>query len=370
MKLKKISILKVEIPMNTSFTTSFGTVTKKPTIIVRIETENGIIGYGESAAMPFPFYKPETADTCMLVLKKYIIPLVLQEEFDSIEVLMNILKVIKGHNFAKTGLETAVWMAISLEKNTSLAKLLGGTQEKVAVGESIGIKESIEETLEEIDFRIKQGFQRIKIKIKPGWDIQVVKSIRDRFPQIPLMVDANSSYFLADIKTLQQFDDYNLMMDEQPLADDDIVDHAVLAKKTKTPICLDESIHSVEDARRAFSIHACAIINIKPGRVGGLLESKKIHDLAEKNNISVWCGGMLETGIGRAFNIAIASLPNYKYPADMSPVKFFYKDDLVKNSFEVDKNGFVTVPTTPGLGYDIDEQKIKKYTTEKIEFSR
>jgi O-succinylbenzoate synthase len=262
MKLKKISILKVEIPMITSFTTSFGTVTKKPTVVVRIETENGIIGYGESAAMPFPFYKPETVDTCMLVLKNYIIPLVLHKEFDSIEALMNTLKVIKGHNFAKTGLETAIWMAISLQKNIPLSKLLGGTQSKIPVGESIGIKDSIDETLEEIDLRLQQGFQRIKVKIKPGWDIQIIKAIREKFPKTPLMVDANSSYTLEDIKILQQFDEYNLMMNEQPLADDDIVDHAVLAKKTETPICLDESIHSVEDARRAFSIEACRIINI------------------------------------------------------------------------------------------------------------
>lgn len=366
MKLKKIILYKVEIPMITSFTTSFGSVTRKPTVIVKTETTDGLIGFGEAAGMPFPFYSSETSDICMLVLKEYIAPLVLNKEIASIAVLMEILNQIKGNNFAKTGIETAFWMISSLQKNTSLVKLLGGTQDKIAVGESIGIKPSIKETLEEIDLRLKQGFRRIKVKIKPGWDLQVIQAIRNEFGEIPLMVDANSSYTLNDIKTLKKFDAYNLTMTEQPLADDDIVDHAVLAKKTKTPICLDESIHSVEDARRAFSINACKIINIKPGRVGGLLESKKIHDLSLANGIGVWGGGMLETGIGRAFNIAVASLPNYIYPADMSPVHFFYKDDLVEDSFVVDQNGYISVPTKPGLGFTVDEKKIKKYTTETI----
>ncbi|MGB4965794.1 MAG: o-succinylbenzoate synthase [Microgenomates group bacterium] len=369
MKITNITIRKLEIPMITSFTTSFGTITSRPTIIVELKTDKGITAYGESAALPFPFYKPETTDICMLVLKDYIAPLVLQKEFDTVEVFMKMLDSIKGNNFSKAGIETAVWMAQAVEKNVSLKELLGGTQESIAVGESIGIKDSIEETLEEIQLRIDQGFVRTKVKIKPGWDIDVVKQIRAKFGDIDLMVDANSSYTLNDIDTLKQLDEFNLTMMEQPLADDDIIDHAVLQKQLKTPICLDESIHSVEDVRRALSIGACKIINIKPGRVGGLLESKKIHDLCQQNGIGVWCGGMLETGIGRAFNIAVSSLPNYTYPADMSPVNFFYEDDLVSDSFVVDKTGHVTVPTTPGLGFTIDESKINKYTVDKIELS-
>lgn len=369
MKITNITIRKLEIPMITSFTTSFGTITSRPTVIIELKTDKGIAAYGESAALPFPFYKPETTDICMLVIRDYIAPLVLQKELDSVEAFMDMLKSIKGNNFSKAGIETAVWMARAVEKNVSLKELLGGAQESIAVGESIGIKDSIEETLEEIQLRIDQGFVRTKVKIKPGWDIDVVKQIRSKFGDIDLMVDANSSYSLNDIDTLKQLDEFNLTMMEQPLADDDIIDHAVLQKQLKTPICLDESIHSAEDVRRALSIGACKIINIKPGRVGGLLESKKIHDLCQQNGIGVWCGGMLETGIGRAFNIAVSSLPNYTYPADMSPVNFFYKDDLVSDSFVVDKTGHVTVPTTPGLGFTIDESKIIKYTVDKIELS-
>lgn len=365
MKIKKITLLKVEIPMITSFTTSFGTVKRKPTVIVKTETEDGIIGYGESSALPFPYYKPETTDICMLVLKDYIAPLVLNKEFKSIEELMNLLKMVKGNNFAKTGLETAAWMIVSLKENKSLKEILGGTQDKIAVGESIGIKDSIEETLEEVKLRLDQGFRRTKVKIKPGWDIQIVEAIREKFGDIDLMVDANSSYTLDDLEVLKKMDNYNLTMMEQPLADDDIIDHSILQKAIKTPVCLDESIHSAEDVRRAIFIGACKIINVKPGRVGGLLESKKIHDLCKENGIGVWCGGMLESGIGRAFNIAIASLPNYIYPADMSPVNFFYEDDLVKDSFTVDNQGYVTVPNKPGLGFEVDEGKLEKYTVEE-----
>lgn len=366
MKIKKLTILKVEIPMITSFTTSFGTVTSRPTVIVKAEDENGIIGFGESSALPFPNYESETTDICMLVLKDYIAPLILNKEFKDVAKLIDLLKPIKGHNFAKTGLETAVWMILSLKEKKSLKELLGGTQDKIAVGESIGIKDSIEETLEEIKLRLDQGFRRTKIKIKPGWDIQLVEAIRQKFGDIDLMVDANSSYTLDDLETLKKLDEFNLTMMEQPLSDEDIIDHSVLQKQIKTPVCLDESIHSAEDARKAIFLGACKIINIKPGRVGGLLESKRIHDICQKNNIGVWCGGLLETGIGRAFNIAVASLPNYIYPADMSPFNFFYSDDLVKDSFMVDKEGYIKVPETIGLGFEVDEEKIERYTKEKI----
>lgn len=370
MKIKKITLYKVEIPMITSFTTSFGTITSKPTVIVKVESNEGMIGYGESAALPFPFYKPETTDIAYLVLKDYISLLVLNKEFRSIEEFVNLLKPIKKNNFAKTGIENAVWMLFSLKEKRSISDLLGGKRKKIAVGESIGIKKTIEETLEEVALRRIQGFQRTKVKIQPGWDVKVVKAIRNKFGDIPLMVDANSSYTLKDIEILKRLDEYNLTMMEQPLADDDIVDHSILQKQIKTPICLDESIYSVDDARRAIYLNACKIINIKPGRVGGLLESKKIHDICKKNGIGVWCGGMLETGIGRAFNIAISSLSNYIYPADMSPVSFFYKDDLVNDSFEVDKNGFVQVPSSIGLGFTINEKKLLKYKSASIQMSK
>lgn len=366
MYIKQIDNLKVEIPMVTSFTTSFGTITSKPTIITMLKTNDGYIGYGEGAALPFPHYKPDTTDITLLVLKNYIAPLILNKEFSSIDEFMDFLKPIKNHNFAKTAVENAVWMILSLKANKPLKELLGGTQSKIPVGESLGIKNSIDETLNEVELRLSQGFRRIKLKIKPGWDVELVRAVRNSFKDIDLMVDANSSYTLDDLAVLKQLDEYKLTMTEQPLADDDIIDHATLQRNIKTPICLDESIHSAEDTRKAISIDACKIINIKPGRVGGLLESKKIHDLCKKHNIGVWCGGMLETGIGRAYNIAVASLPKFIYPSDMSPVHFFYKDDLVKDSFVVDKNGYVKVPTEPGLGFEIDIKKINMYTRDKV----
>lgn len=369
MKIKKVILRKVEIPMVSSFTTSFGTISKKPTVILEVHSDKGYIGWGESAALPFPNYKPETTDICMLVLKDYIVPLVMNKSFQDVEQMMEILSQVKNHRFAKTGLETAVWMITSLSSKKSLSKLLGGTNDKIPVGESIGIKSSIDETLEEVSLRKSQGFRRTKIKIKPGWDIKLVQAIRQKFGDIDLMVDANSSYTLKDISLFKKLEKYQLTMIEQPLADDDIVDHSILQKQIKTPICLDESILSVDDARRAIYLKACRIINIKPGRVGGLIESKKIHDICKKNGIGVWCGGMLETGVGRAFNIAISSLPNFKYANDMSPVNFFYKDDLVKDSFRVDAKGYIDVPDKPGLGFEIDEKKVKKYTVEKITLS-
>lgn len=369
MKIKQLTLLKVEIPMISSFTTSFGTIVNKPTVIVKVETDSGYIGYGESASLPFPFYKPETTDISLLVLKDYIFPLVRNKEFSTVSEFMDLLKPIKKNNFAKAGIESAIWMIISLESDTSISQLVGGKRKKISVGESIGIKKTIEATLEEVELRINQGFQRTKIKIQPGWDVKIVKAIRKKFGDIPLMVDANSSYTLQDIQILKELDQFDLTMMEQPLADDDIIDHSILQKQIKTPICLDESIYSVDDARRAIYLNACKIINIKPGRVGGLLESKKIHDLCQKSNIGVWCGGMLETGIGRAFNIAISSLPNYIYPSDMSPVNFFYKEDLVDDSFIVDKEGYVKVSTKPGLGFALNEKNIKKYTISKIVLS-
>jgi o-succinylbenzoate synthase len=362
MKITQIELRKVEIPMITTFTTSFGTLTAKPTVLVRVIVDEGYEGWGEAAALPFPFYKPDTTDTSYLVIKEYIASQILNKEFSSVEDVISMMSTIKKHNFAKTAIENALWMIFSLKENKSIAELLGGTQKKIAVGESIGIKKSIEETLEEVGLRREQGFKRTKIKVAPGWDIDLVKAIREKFGDIDLMVDGNSAYSLEHVELFKQLDNYNLTMIEQPLADDDIVDHSILQKAIKTPICLDESIYSVEDARRAIYLGSCKIINIKPGRVGGLLESKKIHDLCKKNGMGVWCGGMLETGIGRAFNIAVSSLPNYIYPADMSPVNFFYSDDLVDDSFVVDSEGYVEVPASVGLGFSINNAKIDKYT--------
>jgi len=368
-KIEKIEILDLALPMIHSFETSFGKIENKHTVIVKAYDISGIIGYGEAPALNAPLYNYETSDTCMYVLEKFLGPMMINKKFDSIEQLVKFYHPILGHNFAKAGLQNACWHILAQKENKSLKQLIGGVKDKIPVGESLGIKSTIEDTLNEVDYRLKEGYRRIKVKIKPGWDINVISVIRNKYPDIDLMVDGNSAYTLADLNVLMKLDNYNLTMIEQPLAHDDIIDHATLQKQIKTPICLDVSITSPEDARKAIEIGACKIINIKPPRVGGLLESKKIHDICQEKGVGVWCGGMLESGIGRAFNIAVASLPNNLYPADMSPYHFFYKEDLIEPSYEIDKDGYVDVPDKPGLGFDVDEDRIKKYTKRKVVLS-
>lgn len=363
MRIDSIEILKLALPMIHSFETSFGRLEQKDTVIVKVTTDDGIVGYGESPAFHAPLYNPETADTCMLMLEKFLAPAVIGKNFDTPEEFQSGYCFVVGNNMAKTGLECAFWHAYAQQQQKSLKELFGGIRESIPVGESIGIKTSIDETLDEIAQRLSEGYVRIKVKIKPGWDIELTEKIRSRFPDIPLMLDGNSAYTLEKhLDTLKTLDRFDLMMFEQPLAEDDIIDHATLQKELATPICLDESIKSVEDARKAIQLGACKIINIKPGRVGGMIESMNIHDLAQRNAIGVWCGGLLESGIGRAFNIAIASKENYTYPADMSPYQFFYKEDLIEPSFMVKSDGHIDVPTEQGLGYQIKEDRIKKYT--------
>lgn len=362
MQIVKAEIFVVNLPLINPFTTSFGTIDKRSTVIIKLQSEERLIGWGESAALPDPIYSNETVDTEILILKKYLIPSILNKDFKSVEDFIASYKFVNGHNFAKCGLECAFWNLYALEQKKSLTELFGGTRKKIPVGESIGIKDSIEETIREVKLRLKEGYQRIKLKIKPGWDLEIVRKVRKRFGNILLMVDGNSAYQLKDIEIFQKLDNYGLLMIEQPLGETDIIDHKTLQKKIKTPICLDESILSCEDARKAIEIGACKIINIKPGRVGGILESIKIHDYCQKKGIPVWCGGMLESGIGRAYNIALASLPNFKYPADMSPSSVFFKEDIIDPSYIVD-GGFIEVSAKTGMGYSIDENKINKYTS-------
>ena len=366
MRIAKIAAYKLEIPMYSSYVTSFGTIDRKPTVVVEVETDDGIKGWGEAAALSLPVYNAETVDTCMLAIKNYLAPFLLGPRIEFIVDAMEKVRHIKGHHIAKAGLETALWMIFSLIEGKSLSTLLWGSRKKIAIGESIGIKDSIDELLEEISLRLFQGFQRIKIKIQPGWDINVLDAVRRAYPTTPLMVDANSSYTLHDMEMLKKLDNYHLTMIEQPLAADDIIDHAVLQKAIETPICLDESILSVEDARKAISLGACKVINIKPGRVGGLLESQRIHDICQASNVGVWCGGMMETGLGKAFNIALSSLSGFVYAADMSPAHFYFVDDIVDGGFLIDQKGWIEVPDLEGLGFRINEEKIQQYTVEKF----
>jgi O-succinylbenzoate synthase len=364
MKIIKISLHQIDIPTKYPFTTGFGTITSRPTILVKAETDAGLVGWGESPPLPFPMYKPETIAICMVSLRDYIAPLVLNKDFSTIEEFVALYRPIKGNVFAKTGIETAVWMLLALKNNTSVSKLLGGTRKTVTTGISVGIG-SIEETITAIEKGLSENTKRVKLKIKPGWDTKLVKKVRQQFGDIPLMVDGNSSYTLADLETLKKLDDYDLMMIEQPLGDEDIIDHSVLQKNMSTPICLDESIASAEDARKAQYIGACKIINIKPGRVGGLLESKKIHDFCLEHGIGVWCGGMLESGVARAVNLATATLENYIYPADLDTTDSFFSDSILVSDYEI-VDGKIKPPTGKGIGFEVDEDKVNYYTTNLI----
>ena len=369
MKIKTLSVFIVEIPMTHSFSTSFGTLNHKPTVLVRIEVQDGLVGWGEGSALPFPNYKPDTTDTTYLALVKYIAPQILGKTLKHPSDVLDLYKNIKGHNFAKTAVESALWMIYSLKKNRPLCELVSGTRDAIPVGESLGIKNSIEETLDEVTQRLDEGYRRIKLKIMPGWDVKLVETVRNKFDTIDLMVDGNSAYTLKHIAIFRELDHFNLTMIEQPLADDDIIDHATLQKQIKTPICLDESILGVEDARKAIHLGACKIINIKPGRVGGVTISKRIHDLCQEKGIGVWCGGMMETGIGRAYNIALASQSNFIYPADMSLNNLYFKEDIIEPTYTVDSQGYIEVSKKPGLGYEILEDRIEKYAVTKEEFS-
>ncbi|MDP2630708.1 MAG: o-succinylbenzoate synthase [Candidatus Uhrbacteria bacterium] len=367
MKIHSIELLKLALPMIHSFETSFGRLEHTDTVIVKLTTNDGIVGFGESPTLHAPLYNPETADTAMLILEKFLAPSVIGKEFSTPDEFRASYANIIGNHTAKTGLECAFWHAYALKQKKSLKELFGGVRDVVPVGESIGIKSSVEETIDEIAQRLAEGYVRIKVKIKPGWDVSLTAKIRERYPSIPLMLDGNSAYSLEKhLDILKTLDQFNLMMIEQPLAEDDIIDHATLQKELATPICLDESIKSAEDARKAIQIGACKIINIKPGRVGGIVESINIHNIAQKHSVGVWCGGLLESGIGRAFNIAIASKENYIYPADMSPYHHFYQEDLIEPSYIVKQDGTIDVPIEPGLGYTIQEDRIKKYTTTRV----
>lgn len=362
MKIKKVILRHLKLDLLYPFTTSFGTEYDKDFILVEVQNEDGLSGWAESVAMLDPLYNEETVKTNWHILEDYLVPIVLKNEIQHPDELFEKwFAHLRGNYMAKAAIEGAVWDLYAKEQNASLASVLGGNRSTIDVGVSIGIKNSIEETLETIGARLEEGYKRVKLKIKPGWDIDLIDRVRQEYPDIPLMGDANSAYTLEDMEHLVALDDFNLLMIEQPLAHNDIIDHADLQARMKTPICLDESIHSLEDARKALKLGSCKIINIKIGRVGGLTESKKIHDFCKANDIPVWCGGMLESGVGRAHNISITSLPNFTLPGDTAASSLYWAEDIIEPEVTV-QNGTITVPTSPGIGYEPSIEKINKYT--------
>jgi o-succinylbenzoate synthase len=362
MKIKQVILRHMKLDLLHPFTTSFGTEYDREFILVEAISDEGISGWAESVAMLDPLYNEETVKTNWHILEDYLIPIVLQNEISHPnELSEKYFAHIRGNYMAKSAIEGAVWDLYAKQENMSLSKALGGTKQEIEVGVSIGIQDSIDATLSIIQSRLEEGYKRFKLKIKPGWDVELIDTVRKVYPDIPLMADANSAYTLHDLDHLAQLDQYNLMMIEQPLAYNDIIDHAELQNRMETAICLDESIHSLEDARKALKLGSCKIINIKVGRVGGLTQAKKIHDLCLENGIPLWCGGMLESGIGRAHNIAITSLPNFVLPGDTAASSLYWAEDIIKPEVTVE-NGIIKVPTSPGIGYEPDIEKINKYT--------
>lgn len=368
LNIEKIQLQRLKMPLKSSFETSFGTTVEKDFIIVRAFGD-GKVGFGESVALSYPTYNEETTDTVWYMLQTYLIPALFLKPIETPDDLIGIYQPIKRNKMAKAALEGAIWDLYAKQKEIALATALGGTKDEVEVGVSIGIEKDIPTLLKKVEGVIQQGYRKIKIKIKPGWDIEPIKAIRKEFGNdVPLMADANSAYSLNDAKTLIELDKYNLIMIEQPLAHDDIYDHSKLQPLLSTPICLDESIHSVEDARKAIELQGCKIINIKIGRVGGLSEAKRIHDLCESYRVPVWCGGMLESGVGRAHNIAIASLNNFTIPGDTSVSNRYWEHDIVVPEVKFSRPGYLSVPKQIGIGYEINESSVENYLLKEKEF--
>jgi o-succinylbenzoate synthase len=348
----------------TPFETSFGRLTNRRMLLVETESD-GVAGWGESVAGEGPFYAPETVETAWHILRDFIWPVLRHREFNSASDIWQLLAVIRGHNMAKGAIEAAIWDAEARQKGIPLWKLLGGARAEIACGVSIGIKETLDELIATVERELAAGYQRIKIKIKPGKDIEPVEQLRQRFPRIRLMVDANSAYRLEDWSHLKRLEAYYLMMIEQPLGWDDLYSHAELQRKLDTPICLDECIHTEEHARAAIELGACRIINIKLGRVGGYAPARRIHDLCESKGIPVWCGGMLESGIGRAHNIALSTLDNFSLPGDVTASRRYWTEDVIEPEVTVTPQGTIRVPDGPGIGFVPRLDRIEKLTVRK-----
>jgi o-succinylbenzoate synthase len=360
-RIERLELRLIKLPLVHFFETSFGRIDDKHFILVRVDA-GGVSGYGECVAEVDPYYSAETNETCWHIISTFIAPRVIGVEFAHPREVFPALKAIRGHNMAKAAVEMAAWDLYAKQRGEPLSRTLGGTRERIESGVSIGIQNSLDDLAAKVERELAAGYRRIKIKVKPGWDIDAVRLVRERFAGIPLMVDANAAYSIADADHLAALDDYDLMMIEQPLDYDDLADHAALQRRLRTPICLDESIKTVGIAREAIAAGACRIINIKPGRVGGFAESIKLHDLCAAHGIPVWHGGMLESGIGRAANIHLSTLPNFRLPGDVAASKRYFDPDLIDPPIEVAADGTIAVPTAPGIGVAIRQDRIDRAT--------
>src|SRR6202048_4506703 len=358
MKVEAVTLREIQMPLVNFFETSFGRTYSRRIVLVTVHCE-GVDGWGECVVGEDPFYSSEWIDSAWPTITRYLAPAVLGREFDSAREWVGLFAKVRGHRMAKAGLENALWDAEAKQKRQPLWKLLGGSRHEIACGVSIGIQDSVEQLLDRIQTELAAGYRRIKVKVKPGWDLNVLEKIRSRWSDIVLSCDANSAYTLDESEHLRKFDQFNLLMIEQPLWDDEIYYHARLQRELPSSICLDESIRHARDAAAAVETGACRIVNIKVGRVGGFSEAKKVHDVCQANHVPVWCGGMLESGVGRAHNIALPTLDNFRLPGDVSASKRYWKEDIVEPEVEISPQGTISVSDEPGTGYRIREELIE-----------
>ncbi|MFN2266208.1 MAG: o-succinylbenzoate synthase [Anaerolineales bacterium] len=364
MKITRITLHHLRMPLQSAFKTSFGSTLERECVLLEAYSD-GLVGYGECVADWDPGYSYETSKTAWHILVDFLIPAIINTELKSAEDLQSEMAFVRGHLMAKAGVEMVLWDLLGKQDGRSLQDLIGGEGRTVQVGVSVGIQKDQTALLEAIEGYLQKGYQRVKLKIMPGRDVSDVSTARSHFPELRLQVDANSAYDLDTAQDLYPLDDLGLLMIEQPLAEDDLWDHHKLQMKFSTPICLDESIISERHARQALEMDACRVINIKTGRVGGLSQGVAIHDLCYSKQIPVWCGGMLETGVGRAANLAIASLPGFVFPGDISATDRYYAEDIINERFELNPDSSIDVPIKPGLGISIDFRALQKFTVNK-----
>lgn len=366
MKITRVKLYHLRMPLRTPFETSFGRIETRDCLLVEVFAGD-LVGYGECVADREPGYSSETALTAWHVLRDFLVPAVLNIDLQDAAALQARLAFVRGHWMAKASLEMALWDLKGKSQGQSLQHMLSGVKPQVAVGVSVGLQSSPDSLVETVGGYLHAGYRRIKIKIKPGRDLGDARAVRQAFPAIQLQVDANSAYTLETASALLPLDDLELLLIEQPLDDDDLWDHSRLQPRFRTPLCLDESILSARHARQAIEMGACRIINIKAGRVGGLSRAVAIHDLCAAQDVPVWCGGMLETGVGRAANLALASLPNFRLPGDISASDRYYQEDITVQRFSLNPDSTITVPTTPGLGIDIDQPALGRATLDHLD---
>ncbi|HMJ23042.1 MAG TPA: o-succinylbenzoate synthase [Terriglobales bacterium] len=364
MKIESITLREIRMPLVHFFETSFGRLHSRRILLLTTQCD-GVVGWGECVAGEDPFYSSEWIETAWCTIKHYLAPAVLGRTLTGAHESAGLMAKVRAHRMAKAAIENALWDAEAIQKQVPLWKMLGGTMREIQCGVSIGIQDSVEQLLDKIELELGMGYRRIKVKVKPGWDVDVLERIRLRWPEIVLSCDANSAYTLDEVEHLRKFDRFNLLMIEQPLWNDDIYYHARLQKELRTAICLDESIRHVRDAAAAVETGACRIVNIKVGRVGGFSEARKVHDFCQANRVPVWCGGMLESGVGRVHNIALSTLQNFRLPGDVSASKRYWKEDIIEPEVEVSPQGTIAVNDAPGRGYRIREDLIERLTVRK-----